>query len=434
MAKDPEDRPASAGELMLKARRALGAVPDAPASGASAEATRLRPTTGTPTRVRGPAAKSDPGATRLAAAAVGAPGAAEAAEATGAPVGEPAAAGRRADAEARPSAGARPVATPTATRAPTGAARGRFLPAVLAAAVLAAAVGFLLGGGSGGSGEAFSHSASSGDVELSFPSGWQQLASAPAIAGLAFSQPLALAPSSPAAGASGERLVAGEVHASGSSLLPAAFTSALNGTLPRPEPVRLGALEAYRYSGLSVHGLAGTLTLYAVPTANGVATVACLGSSSSSSSSPAAQCAQVAATLKLNGTTAFGLAPSPGYATSLGRAFGTLRAAAGAGTTRLRTASSASAQAAAAAQLAVAYNSASRALGRLTVSPAVQGTNASVAGSLAALGRDYAALAAAARAGDEAAYARSGRAVGSDRARVTNALAALRQAGYTVSG
>ncbi len=465
MAKDPQDRPASAGELMLQARRALGAVPESPASRDLADTTRLRPTAGTPTRARGTAPASDLGATRLAATAAAAP------DATGAPAGESAAPADAADAHARAAGGAQlagsptkapassgaaqPGGTPTKARvsagaqpapadvrAATGAGPGRYLPAILAAAVLAAVAGFLLGGNSGGSGEALSDSASAGYVELSFPTGWQRLASAPAIPGLTFSQPLALAPSASASGsaAPAQRLLAGEVSASGPTLLPAAFTAGLIGALPRPEPVRLGALQAYRYSGLSVRGLAGPLTLYTVPTSGGVATVACLSpatypsSSSSSSSSPATQCAQIAATLKLNGTTVFGLPPSPAYATALRGALSALRGAAGSASARLRVASSASAQAAAAAQLAAAYSSAARALGRLAVSPAVQGVNASVAGSLAALGRDYAALAAAARAGDEAAYARAESAVGSDRARAASALAALRRAGYTVSG
>jgi hypothetical protein len=410
MAKAPEDRPASAGELMLEARRALGAAPDASAPAGAGDSTRLRPTAGTPTRGPRTAAPGDPGATRLAAAA--------ATRTSGTP-----SVGAAGDAHGATDAGHR-----------------RFVPVIIAAAVLAAIVGFLLGGGSGGSGETFADSASSGHLELSFPSGWQRLASPPAIPGLAsseaLSQPLALAPSSSAsAGAAAQRLLAGEVPTSGPTLLPTGLTAALNGALPRGEPVQLGTLQAYRYSGLSVRGLPGSLTLYAVPTANGVATVACLSSTSSPTSSPlAAQCARIAATLKLNGTTAFGLAPSPQYAAALGHTFGALATAAATDTTHLRAASSAAAQAAAATQLAAAYSSASSALGRLTVSPAVRGANASLAGSLVAIGRDYAALAAAARAGDETAYAQAQRAIGSDRARVASALAALRQAGYAVSG
>jgi hypothetical protein len=417
MAKDPADRPASAGELMLEARRALGAAPDASAPSASADSTRLRPTAGTPTRGPRTAAPGDPGATRRAAAAARTP-AGDAPNATR-------------------TSGTPPAGVADGAHATIGAGHRRFVPVLLAAAVLAAIVGFLLGGGSSGSGETFGDSASSGYLELSFPSDWQRPANAPAIPGLgeALSQPLALTQSSSAtAGGASERLLAGEVSASGPTLLPAGLTAALNGALPRPEPVQLGTLQAYRYSGLSVRGLPGALTLYAVPTANGVATVACLSSTASPSAPPAAQCAQIAATLKLNGTTAFGLAPSPQYAASLGRIFGALGTGAGTGTTRLRAASTAAAQAAAAAQLAAAYSSASSALGRLTVSPAVRGTNAGLAGSLAGIGRDYAALAAAARAGDEAAYTRAERAIASDRARVASLLAGLRQAGYAVSG
>ncbi len=437
MAKDPADRPASAGELMLQARRALGAAPgEASAPPASTDATRLRPAVGSPTRAPRTAAKSDPGATRLATAAVGS----DAAQASG---GQPGAAAHTADPQARastaapPAVGAAGTRTPTGTGAATGAPNRRYLPALIAAAVLALIAGLLLGGGAGSSGTAFTDSASAGYVELSFPSSWQRLGSAPTIPGLTLSQPLALSTGSAAgasntyAAASGQRLLAGEVGASGPSLLPAAFTAALNGTPPHPEPVRLGAYEAYRYSGLSVHGLASPLTLYTVPTAGGVATIACLGSTAAASGS---QCAQIAATLKLNGTTAFGLAPSPRYASALRSTFGTLNSPVSTGTARLHAASSAAAQAAAAAQLAAAYTTASRALGRLSVSPAVRSLNASLAASLAALSRNYAALASAARAGNEAAYAQAQRAIGSDGARTTSALMALRQAGYTVSG
>ena len=433
MAKDPADRPASAGELMLLARRALGAAPaEASTPPASTDATRLRPAVGSPTRAPHTAAKSDPGATRLAAAAVAAP------EAAPSPKGErDTPAGARAATETPPG-----THTPTGTDTPTGirgagAPNRRYLPVLIAAALLALVAGLLLGGGSSGSGAAFTDTASAGYVELSFPSGWQRLGSAPAIPGLALSQPLALT-TGPAAGAasassaaSAQRLLAGEVAAAGPSLLPAALTAALDGTLPRPEPVRLGAYQAYRYSGLSVHGLALPLTLYAVPTTSGVVTIACLGSSAAGSGS---QCAQIAATLKLSGTTAFGLAPSPQYAATLGGTLGTLSGAVHTGTARLRVASSASAQASAAAQLAAAYTTASRALARLSVSPAVQSANASLAASLAALSRDYGALASAARAGSEAAYTRAQRAIGSDGVRATRAFAALRQAGYTVSG
>jgi hypothetical protein len=394
MAKDPSDRPASAGELMLRARRALGGVPESSASAAATDTTRLRSAAGTDPQATRTGAQRDPGATRLAGT--------------------------------RP-AGNDPAATRTSARA--GRA-GAFVPAALAVAVLAAVAGFLLGGGSGGSSATFGDSASAGYVELSFPTGWQRLASAPTIPGLTFSQSLALAPIKGVASGATAQLLAGEVDASGPSLLPAAFTAALNGAPPRPEPVRVGTLEAYRYSGLSVRGLTGRLVLYVVPTTSGVVTVACLGSTAT----VPVQCAQIAATLKLNGATAFALGPSPRYAAALGRTFGALHSALAAGTADLRAASSAAAQAAAAQRIAAAYRSAASALTQLSVSPAVRSIDASIAGSLATLGRDYAALAAAAGAGDEGAYERAQRRIGSDGPHAASALAALRQAGYTVSG
>ncbi len=431
MAKEPEDRPASAGELMLQARRALGAAPAESTAPSSTDATRLRPAVGSPTRTPHTAAKDDPGATRLAAAAVRVP---DAAPTPGGERGAPA--GARAVSEAPPAAG-QPGADTPGTRATAGAPNRRYLPVLVLAAVLALLAGLLLGGSSGSSGTAFTDSASAGYVELSFPSSWHRLGTPPTVPGLTFSQPLALSTGSAAvasstySASSGQRLLAGEVSASGPSLLPSAFTTAVNGTLPHPEPVKLGAYEAYRYSGLSVRGLASPLTLYTVPTTGGVVTIACLGSAAAASGS---QCAQIAATLKLNGTTAFGLAPSQQYASALGSTFGTLNSAVNSGTARLRAASSASAQAAAAAQLAAAYTTASHALAKLSVSPAVQSINANLAASLAALSRNYAALAAAARAGNEAAYMQAQHAIGSDGARTTSALTALRQAGYTVSG
>jgi hypothetical protein len=64
----------------------------------------------------------------------------------------------------------------------------------------------------------------------------------------------------------------------------------------------------------------------------------------------------------------------------------------------------------------------------------VRGADASLAAALAATGRDYAALASAARSGDEAAYAQAQHALGADRAHAAGSLAALGQAGYAVSG
>ena len=255
MAKDPADRPASAGELMLQARRALGAMPaESSAPPAATDATRLRPTVGSPTRAprtprraipARPASPQPP--RRLTPRRHPAMSMAQRhTPLTPTPAPPPR------HRSAKRATGAR---TTTGTRAAAGAPNRRYLPVLIVAAVLALVAGLLLGGGSSGSGTAFTDSASAGYVELSFPSSWQRLGSAPTVPGLTFSQPLALS-TGPAAGASGtysassgQRLLAGEVDASGPSLLPAAFTATLDRALPKPEPVRLGAYQAYRYRG-----------------------------------------------------------------------------------------------------------------------------------------------------------------------------------------
>jgi len=405
MAKDPEARPATAGELMLKARRALGA----PGAAGSAPQTRLSPAVGEPTRAH--AIIDDPGATRLAATAAGAP-----------PPAPPT--------DVRTGAGTAPAGDAQAAPASPAATRGRLVSAALVAAVIAAVLGFLLGGSSSSSGESFGNSASAGDLELAFPSSWQRAGSAPTVPGLSFSQPLAL--SATAAGASaGQRLLAGEVAAAGPSLLPASFSSYVNGTPPHGEPVQLGSLQAYRYPNLSVKGLSGPLTLYTVPTSAGVATIACLAPSTRAATT---QCSQIAATLKLSGASAYGLGASQQYASSLAHVYSTLQSAASAAAGRLSSATSAAAQATAAGQLAAAYNAAASSLRALGVSPAVKELNANLASALAAVGHDYTSLASAASAGDEGSYARASSAISRDRKHAESALGALSQAGYAVSG
>ncbi len=237
MAKDTAERPASAGELMLMARRALGAAPEGSAPAGSAQ-TRLSPNVGSPTRAPGIPAGSDSGATRMAGVGAGADSGAT--RMAGAAATMPGAAGEHAaESPARASAESAPR-TPADTAPKTSAGGSGFVLAVLGAAVVAVILGLLLGGGSSSSGTSFGNSASAGSVELSFPSSWQHLANAPAIPGIAFSQPLALAQGGATASGSAQRLVAGQVSATGPSLLPSAFAGNLTSTLPHPKRCGLG--------------------------------------------------------------------------------------------------------------------------------------------------------------------------------------------------
>ncbi len=392
MAKDPARRPHSASELMLNIRRAFGAIAPAPNAGAQA------------TQIAASDAGADPGVTRLAGAVTVPP---------------------------PPSP---PTPIPSATAPPSPASEpptreqgrgGWFIPAVVVAALIAAAIGVALGGG-GGSSQPFSDSASAANIELSFPSTWQRVSSAPTIPGVDFSQTIALQ-------RSGSRLLAGEVNASGPSLLESSLLSLLGHAPPSPSVVRLGSIDAYRYSDLAVRGLAGTLTLYVAPTTTGVATIACLGGG------PAAgtvtrECAQIAATLRLNSASAFALTPSPQYASALSGTLASLQGSLGPLSGRLASAVDASAQAAAAAALARAFHSAGVSVSRLTASPAVRGTNANLADGLQAIGGGYGALSSAAKAEDQSAYTQAARALSAAHTKVSSALSELRKAGYSLGG
>ncbi len=156
-----------------RARREAPAPPD------TADTTRLRAAAG-PTRAPRPAAQGDPGATRLTAAA---------------PPERPLATAGRSDAHGRrPARGGRDRRSRS-----TGAGRGRFVPAVLAAAVLAARRRIPARRRLAAAPENLSATRHRRAMSNSpSPAGWQRLASAPAIPGLALSQPLALAQSAAA--------------------------------------------------------------------------------------------------------------------------------------------------------------------------------------------------------------------------------------------
>jgi len=300
------------------------------------------------------------------------------------------------------------------------------------AAVIAAVLGFVIGGGSGGSedegGGAPSVAASNADVEAKVPSDWKKISDVPQIPGMQFASPVAQAPGG---AAGGESVVLGQVkNANNSTLLPAGFLSALgldSGELPPRQAVRLAdnKLEAYRYPKLRPDGLDQPVTLYTVPTSAGVATVACLD--------PSADCESIANTLKLNAGTAFPLGPSKDYAAGLGKALGTLDKKVSAGRKALQSASTPKAQAAAAKDLSAAYRSASASVSKLDVSPADSAANEQLAAALKATGNAYGKMAAAASSGNKSAYKKASKQVEDAEQDVAGALRGLQAAGYKIA-
>ena len=96
--------------------------------------------------------------------------------------------------------------------------------------------------------------------------------------------------------------------ATGPTLLPQSFLARLSGT-PRPVAVKLGAVTAYRYAGLTATGPAQRLTAYVVPTDAGIATIACVGAAAAASP----DCERIATSLDADPTSASHLIGTPAY-------------------------------------------------------------------------------------------------------------------------
>jgi predicted Ser/Thr protein kinase len=422
MARDPAERPASAGELIRRAVRALGSTPQGMPGG---QGPRLG---GPPERSDGREPTGVPGLVATVASAA----AAETAVASPEPAPPAAAVGTTPAQTASPPAPTgltQGVQTPPPPSKPPAAPTSqRRLIAILAAlAAVAIVAGFVIGHSSGGGSDDFANSATVGPLQLRYPSGWQIGAALPVLPGISFGDQLVLGRGSHAG------LSAGEVAAGGGpTLLAPAFRARLASPLPPQDATKLGSVEAYRYSDLQVRGLAGTVTVYAVPTSAGVATIVCWASRPAAGGFQA-DCGRVAATLRLLGATAFPLGPSPAYGHQLTLTFDRLRAASSAPLAALRTARTPGAQASAARQVAHAYSSAAQSLAGATVSPRDRDAQAAIVGALTQLSGSYSRAAAAAQSGSAAAYARAGEAISVASAALSASSRALARLGYTVA-
>jgi hypothetical protein len=144
-----------------------------------------------------------------------------------------------------------------------------------AAGLVALAILAFVGGRAVGRGDApkLTTSVSGEAVSLRAPGGWGSTSSGeqPAIPGLRLKDVIGAAPTQrDSSGA-----MAGLTEAQDARLLPASLTERVVGGLPAPRAVKLGRLEALRYRDVSLRGFDREVTLYASPATTGVATVAC---------------------------------------------------------------------------------------------------------------------------------------------------------------
>jgi protein kinase-like protein len=297
--------------------------------------------------------------------------------------------------------------------------------AVAAGVIALAAVGFVAGNsGSGGSSTPANNSSlSAGPITITFPDSWQRVTSAQRIPGLTFMDPISVAPKGgPAVGA----LTAGTVSAGGPTLLPASFTSELSGPAPKGDPVKLGKLQALRYTGLEPKAYPQELTVYAVPTDAGVVTVAC-----SAAAAQAAKflpdCERAASTLTLAGAKAFDLGVPKSYGRAVSATIRKLQSARKKALAKLKAATTPAEQATAARQAAAAYAAAAKSLAGKAVPPQLDRTNVAIVSALRRAAGGYTAMAKGADQGSGGAYLSGSATVKSADKALQKALQALGQ-------
>src|SRR4051794_15315220 len=267
----------------------------------------------------------------------------------------------------------------TAARAP-GRVSGAAIAAIVVAVIALGVVGYLVGssGSSGSEPPATTTPASAGPLTVTFPDTWQKVDSAPPIPGLNFKDPLSVAPKGgPAVGA----MTTGMVAASDPTLLPVSFKKQLTGGAPKGEPVQLGDLNAYRYTGLKPKNYPQDLTVYTVPTDSGVATVAC-SAAAAQAQAFLPECERAASTLTLSGTQAVDLGIPASYVKAVNGAIGTMQSKRAAALKKMKSAKTPSGQAGAARQAAAAYAGAAKSIAGQKVPPQVGAIDAAILAAL----------------------------------------------------
>jgi len=198
------------------------------------------------------------------------------------------------------------------------------------------------------------------------------------------------------------------------------------GKVPPRKTVKLGrnGVQAYEYENLKVPVAPGRLTLFAVPTSSGVATVVC--------SVAAQDCEAIANTLKLRDGKALPVGPSKAFGDTVGQALANVGKASRTARTRLQSAKTNKSQAPVASTVATAYDQAAKSLEQLEVSPADEALKALMLGPLRDGQQAWKRLSAAAAKHDDAAYKKAQADIAAAEKDLQGATRGLAAAGYSV--
>lgn len=276
---------------------------------------------------------------------------------------------------------------------------------------------------------AHAHVASSTNLLLEYPAGWQPAASAPAIPGLSITRPVVLAPSGRAAEAG---LVSGTLPAAGEpGLLPATFLDRLS-RLPSTQVVDLIDGQAYRHAGLTLPGYGRRLELYLMPnTGAGPTVLACYATPALASYMD--QCQEIVARITLVGQPASNLNPDPTYAQQLSALISSLDRARVKLRRQMATGASAATVGSAASSLAQRFTSADSSLVGLQPPFVAALAQAALSGSILRVRDAYVGLGQAATAGSLSAYQAASERVRATEAQMDRALQSFALLGYSRS-
>ena len=243
-----------------------------------------------------------------------------------------------------------------------------------------------------------STSVESQDMSFKVPTGWQRadLGGDLQVPGMALRRPLVVTP--PRAGP-GEGIVGGLSTTDNPSLLPDAFRARLDNDPPKPRSIKLPAGAALRYGELEPKGSGAPLTVIAVPTSGGVATLICKGSAVERN------CDAIAQTLDVQGKV-FSPPPRAAYAKAINAAVTDMTRGEARAGTQLRDAKTARAIAGPLGALERTYGDAAKAVGRIGTAPFEREPTRAIAVRLGTLRDLYGRLSAAASAKHRVAYAR----------------------------
>jgi hypothetical protein len=255
--------------------------------------------------------------------------------------------------------------------------------------------------------------AGTGPLSVQLPAGWSTRSGVDGPAGLALEDALEATPST----GSG-RIVLGLAPTSSTThaLLPAKLLD--DGRTPDRTVVEVGRARAYRYGDL-----ADGLVVYAVPTASGVATIAC--------EPPVGRpCDQVAASLKIDGVETYPLGPDTHFADAVAKAIKDVNRATDDGRHTIANAGTPARQANAAGTVRAHLAHVATRLRRLRVSPADNALKMTLSGAITAEATAFDRLRSAADHRDRTRYARAASAARDAQHDLLDGLEAFEPAGY----